>query len=360
MGKLSGLPVWNYRPTQPLLSGELYCRPLKSCIMWWIPILCVPCFLAQAEADDRPTVIVVVGAEGKPEYGRQFEAWAGNVVAAAEQGNARVVRIGPGADIEENSKSDRERLKNALAALTPDSPHPVWLVLIGHGAFDRRKATFNLDGPDVSAEDLKEWLAPLERPLAVVNCASASGPFLSHLAGPDRVIVTAARSGAELNFARFGEYFSAALSDSAADLDKDEQVSLLEAFLAASSQVAEFYRRENRLATEHSLLDDTGDGLGTPADWFRGVRAVKAAKDDAPIDGVRANQLHLIPSDREEHLTPEIRARRDELETQVEALRRRKSEFEESQYYAELEPLLVQLAKIYAEAEETSGGSEKQ
>ena len=147
-----------------------------------------------------------------------------------------------------------------------------------------------------------------------------------------------------------GEHFSKALGDLTSDLDKDEQVSLLEAFLAASSQTAEFYKRETRLATEHSLMDDTGDGLGTPADWFRGVRAVKAAKDGAAIDGVRANQLHLIPSDREELLSPEQRARRDELEAQVEALRRRKAEMEEPQYYAELEAILVELAGVYAAA----------
>ncbi|MBW3598282.1 MAG: hypothetical protein KY475_13545 [Planctomycetes bacterium] len=317
--------------------------------MCWIPLLCVSLFLADVEG--RPTVIVVVGAAGAPEYGRQFETWAANVTEAAEAGNAEVIRIGLG-EGGEGEASDRERLKNVLAEVPPDSPHPVWLVLIGHGAFDRRKATFNLDGPDVSTEELKEWLEPLDRPVAVVNCASASGTFLSALAGGNRVIVTATRSGAEQNFARFGEYFSAALSDSGADLDKDEQVSLLEAFLAASSRVEEFYKRENRLATEHSLIDDTGDGLGTPADWFRGIRAVKAAKDDAEIDGLRANQLHLISSDREELLTPEQRARRDELEAEIETLRRRKAELDGSQHYAALEPLMVELARIYAEAEQ--------
>src|SRR5213075_927990 len=98
-----------------------------------------------------------------------------------------------------------------------------------------------------------------------------------------RVIVAAARSGYEQNYARFGQYMAEAIADPTADLDKDGQTSLLEAFLTASRRVAEYYATEGRMVTEHALLDDNGDGFGTPADWFRGIRAVKAAKDGAPL-----------------------------------------------------------------------------
>jgi hypothetical protein len=303
-----------------------------------------------ASTGERPTVIVVVGAPGTPEYGRQFEQWAERVVSAAEQGAADVVRLGPGAELS-GEGNDRERLQETLKSLEGKSSEPVWLVLIGHGAYDRRKATFNLEGPDISADDLAEWLKALERPAAVVNCASCSGPFINRLAAPQRVVVTATRSGSEQNFARFGEFFSQAVADLTADLDKDQQVSLLEAYLAAANGAEEFYKRESRLATEHALLDDTGDGLGTPAAWFRGVRATRAAKEGAEIDGLRAGQLHLTPSAGEESLSPELREKRDALEASIEALRRRKGEMEEAKYYAELEPLLLQLAQIYAQAE---------
>ena len=78
------------------------------------------------------------------------------------------------------------------------------------------------------------------------------------------MVVTATRSGSELNFARFGQYLADAIGDPQADLDKDGQVSLLEAFLMASGRVAEFYRTRIELATEHALIDDNGDRLGTP------------------------------------------------------------------------------------------------
>jgi hypothetical protein len=306
-------------------------------------------FALLGSVHDGATVVVVVGAEGRPEYGRRFQEWASRLEDAAKKGGANLVRIGPGA--KESSGDDRERLKSLLAAESKDAPHPLWLVFFGHGAYDRRKATFNLEGPDVSADDLAEWLAPFERPVAVVNCASCSGPFIHRLAAPERVIVTATRSGSEQSFTHFGEYFSQAVGDAAADLDKDNQVSLLEAYLAASNRVEEFYKQEGRLATEHALLDDTGDGLGTPAGWFRGVRAAKAAKGGAEIDGLRASQIHLVASAGESSLTPEQRTRRDELEAAVEELRRRKSGMDEAAYFTELEKLLVELARIYTAEE---------
>ncbi len=320
--------------------------------MWIAAWGCVLAAVAQVE--DRPMAIIVVGAPGTADYGKQFDQWATRLARASEQGGAQVVRVGPGAAESPEGSEDRDVLQRLLAAQPPRSPHPLWLVLVGHGAYDRRKATFNLRGPDVSAEELAQWLAPLARPVAVVNCAAASGPFLPHLAAPGRIVVTATRSGAEQSFARFGDYFSQAIGDASADLDKDEQVSLLEAFLAASARVEEFYRQEGRLATEHALLDDTGDGQGTPAAWFRGVRATQAAQEGAEIDGLRASQAHLIPSAPEEALSAEQRAQRDALEAEIENLRRRKSELEEEDYYAALEALLVRLATLYAKSDNSN------
>ena len=110
-----------------------------------------------------------------------------------------------------------------------------------------------------------------------------------------------------MNFARFGQYLAEAIADPRADLDKDGQVSLLEAFLTASNRVERVLSHPiAQLATEHALLDDNGDRLGTPADWFRGVHATKRAKDGAAPDGIRAHQFHLIPSDRERRHVPEL------------------------------------------------------
>jgi hypothetical protein len=221
-------------------------------------------------------------------------------------------------------------------------------VLIGHGTFDGREAKFNLRGTDIAAAELAEWLKPFRRPLAIIDTSSSSAPFLAKLSGPNRVIVTSTRSGYEQNFARFGKYFTEAVGDPASDLDKDGQVSLLEAFLCGARKTAEFYKTEQRLATEHALLDDNGDGMGTPAEWFRGVRATKQAKDGASLDGTRAHQLHLVRSVGELGLSAEARTRRDKIEVEIASLRLRKARLTEDQYYQELERLLLSLAGIYA------------
>ena len=167
------------------------------------------------------------------------------------------------------------------------------------------------------------------------------------LAAPDRVVITATKNGSENNYARFGGYLSQAIGDPAADIDKDGETSLLEAWLTAARKTADFYKDEGRIATEHSLLDDNGDGLGTPPDWFSGVRSVKKAKDGATPDGLRAAQIHLVHSAAERALTAEQRTERDTLERDLAALRERKSRMKEDDYYREIEALLIKLARIY-------------
>jgi hypothetical protein len=310
--------------------------------------LALPWLAVPAAAEEKQTVLVVVGAAGEKEYGEQFREWAARWEAAAKQASAEFATIG----LEESAeKPDREQLQERLKSLAGESTEPVWLVLIGHGTFDGKTAKLNLRGPDVAPAELASWLKPIERPLAILDCTSSSGPFLNELSGPGRVVLTATRSGFEFNFARLGDHLSAAIADPAADLDKDEQISLLEAFLRAAAGVKEFYAGEARLATEHALIDDNGDKQGTPADWFQGLRATKTAKDGAELDGLRATQFVLVRSAREQQLPPQTRARRDELERSLAALRKQKAALAEDEYLAQIEPLLIELAKLYEQAE---------
>ena len=238
-------------------------------------LLALSLCLATAGAPDRPCVVIVVGASGAPEYAAQFRQSADRWQAAAKKAGAESIRIGLS---EQSGVTDRERLKSILAEKAKDALEPLWIVLIGHGTYDGREAKFNLRGPDMTDLELSEWVAPYKRPVVIIDCASASGPFINRLSGNNRVVVTATKSGYEINFTRFGQYLAEAIADDHADLDKDGQVSLLEAFLTASSRVDEYYRTHSQLATEHALLDDNGDRLGTPPNWFRGVRADPACQ----------------------------------------------------------------------------------
>lgn len=322
-----------------------YCVPLMwelvAAVAWLLPNALQADVLREAI---QPTVMLVIGAAGEPEFGSNFVHQAELWKQTAARASAKCVIIGEGPVAE---ATDREVLEKRLQSEPPAGSQVLWLVLIGHGTFDGEAARFNLRGPDFSAAELADWLRPFSRPLVVINTASASAPFLSKLSGTNRVIVTATRSGEEQYFTRFGEYLAEAFADEESDLDHDDQVSLLEAFLVASSKVQEFYRTDGRLATEHALLDDNGDAKGTPADWFQGLRAVKSAKGGAPVDGDRAGQMHLVLSSAEQALPPEARARRDALELSLSRLHDRKSALGESEYYDQLEKLLLKLARLY-------------
>lgn len=297
-------------------------------------------------AQEQTTVIVVVGAGGEDDFTKEFTSWAGLWQTNCAKAGARFIGIGLDAD----KGQDLEKLKATVESERKDGDSDLWLVLLGHGTFDGKQAKFNLRGPDLVDAQLAGWLAPFQRPLAIIDTSSSSGPFLPTLSKAGRVVITATRSGSELNYSRFGGLFSKAFSGTEADLDKDGQVSLLEAWLWASAGVAEFYKTEGRLSTEHSLLDDNGDTLGTPSDWFRGVRAVKKPDQGASVDGRRAHQLHLIRSEQERRMTPETRAKRDELEIAVFKLHDDKPSMPEKEYYQKLEALMLQLAKLYESA----------
>ncbi len=297
-------------------------------------------FLIRA-SDAASRVLIVTGAPGEEQYATAFSQWSSNWQKACAAAGAKA------AVIESTDKEALPHLHQTLEAEPTSTTDELWLVLLGHGSFDGKDGKFNLAGDDLSASDLAAWLKPFHRPVIVVCSFSASGAFLKPLSGPGRIVITATKSGAENNYARFGGYFSEAIADPAADLDKDGQTSVLEAWLAAAQRVADFYKNEDRLATEHSLLDDNGDGLGTPPDWFQGIRVVKKTKDSREPDGLRAHQIHLLPSEAERALPPAVRAERDALERELAQLRETKATLPEDEYYAKLEALVVRLARLY-------------
>ncbi len=301
-----------------------------------------------------------MGAPGEPEFSSNFVSQVDHWMKACERGRANTICIGlaenvavthtlTAVSLSSPAASDHDLLQQSLAAQAAETNRPLWLVFIGHGTYDGKEARFNLRGPDLTANELRDWVRPLRRPLVFIDTTSASAPFLNALSASNRVIVTATRSGNEQNFAHFGRYFAEALTLPESDLDQDGQTSVLEAFLWASASTAEFYKSGGRLATEHALLDDNGDGLGTPADWFRGVRPVKKPEGKGVVDGTRAHQSHLVLSQAEQALPADVRARRDVIELSIARLRETKSQREEEDYYRELEKLLLQLQAAYGD-----------
>lgn len=300
---------------------------------------------ATREADE---LIVVIGAAGDEEYGKIFDEEAEQWRKTAAASDVRLTLIGAEQtpDKKVAQATDRDRLLAAITAAAKSETSTLWLVFIGHGTFDGRAAAFNLRGPDLTSDALQGALKEVLRPTIVINTTAASAPFLTALSGPGRVIVTATKTGQERNYARFGRYFAKRVTDPSADLDKDEQTSLFEAFLAAARDTAEFYKSEGRIATEHPLLDDDGDGRGVRVDFFDRGKLVKRPAGETAVDGDLARRVALKPAAAERGLSSEQLATRDRLETELAALRRRKAELPEEQYFAELERVLVALARL--------------
>lgn len=347
MNKLGKHSTFNIQRSTPNGGVRSFLRRLMlnvECSMFLLVLIFLFPHSSPAQTNEQRTLVLVIGAAGEPEYGEQFSTWADLWKQAAAKGGLQISVIGEDTN---NPENDFTRLLNVLTNEAAKPAGELWLVFIGHGTYDGRSAKFNLRGPDISASELAAVLKPCQRPLAVIDCTSASGPFINALSGPNRVVITATRSGDEVNATRFGGYLAKAIADPAADLDKDGQTSLLEAFLLASRETQQFYKEAGRLATEHALLDDNGDGLSTPADWFSGVRAVKTAANGKSVDGVRAQQLMLVRGEVEQEFSPEVRAQRDELEKKLSELRAHKEGMPEDQYYRQLEDIMVDIARLY-------------
>ena len=116
---------------------------------------------------------------------------------------------------------------------------------------------------------------------------------------------------------------------------------MLEAILHASAATKAFYDDAQRVVPEHAVIDDNGDGRATGTDKFKGLRA-----EGASPDGALAREIQFL-GDTIDPLSAEAREERTKLEAEIEALRQRKKQLPEDDYYAELETLMRRMAKLY-------------
>ena len=291
-------------------------------------------------------LLIVVGLAGDPEHGELFHKWGASLAESAghlgvpqdhvaylvdepAEGEARVTGK---ATLDEINKTFDRFVRDATA------DDAVYVVLIGHGSYDGKTAKFNLPGPDVAAADFAAQFKRLPtRQIVFVDTASASGPFVNELSAPGRTIITATRNGAE-NFATlFGGYFVDALSGEQADGDKNGRVTMLEAFQFAKTAVQRAYDKEGLLSTEHAVLDDNGDRVGSPDP--------SATGNDGKVAALTA--LGSVADARPLPADPKMRAlvlEQRDMEHRVESLRLLKDNMDPVKYQSELEKLVTDLA----------------
>ena len=214
----------------------------------------------------------------------------------------------------------------------------ITIYLIGHGSGADEESKFNIVGPDITGTQFAEMLDPFsEQDIVIVNTTSASYGFSASLSSEGRVVISSTRSPSEKFDPIFSRYFIEALDQRNGDRDKNNRVSMLEAFNYAKVSVDQWYEGQGRLASEHAGLDDNGDALFSLNPTIVDVDGRLA--EIAYIDTLEDDGENL--SDR----ALSLKARMQEVERSVFILRGRKADFLEADYWRQLETLLVELAK---------------
>ena len=213
------------------------------------------------------------------------------------------------------------------------------VILIGHGTSDQAEARFNITGPDLAPSDLQMALTGFPtQTLALVHTGSASGGFLEPLSGPNRIIITATRTQRERNATEFAQFFVEAITGESADLDKDERVSLLEAYQYAREEVIRFYEDENEILTEHAVLDDNGDGTGSEEVGLNEPDGSLAAGFQLGGISVTEEEINQDPE------LARLYEERRQIQARITELRVLRDAMQEEAYMAAMEELLVELA----------------
>jgi hypothetical protein len=303
--------------------------------------------------------LIVTGLGGEPKFTEQF-AKAGETLSRAlhvKHGlpDSAIVWLG------EDSVSKRERyagratkeaIERAFGRIADRSRagDQVLVVLIGHGSGEGTDSKLSIPGPDLTAADFARLLSRLDKQrVAFVNLASASGDMIEVLSGPNRVVLTATKTAFERNESQFGQFFVDAMAADGADTDKDGRVSLLEAYRYANVETKRHYENASKLQSEHAQLDDDGDGKGVADPTGRTGDGVVARRFFLDADKFAARVAAGDPQ------LAKLYQDRFALEEQIDALKKRKSDLEMEAYDAELEKLLLSLARTSRQIRQMEG-----
>lgn len=298
--------------------------------------------LSVPAAAQQTRALIVSGAAGDAEYAARQKAWRDALVTQLTSRlgvpASRIVVLAE-ADVDGYQPSTAVNVRRAIATVraSQQADDTLFVVLMGRGTFDGVDAKFNLVGPDLTATDWRELLRDMPGRLVFVQTASASFPFLSALAGPNRVVMTATDSPQQRYDTVFAEHFVAAFAPETdgADLDGDGRISMWEAFAYAAEASRRYYQGRGQLSVERALLDDSGDGVGRDV-----------AKDGD--DGFLASRTFLDPDPESATSDPTVTlliGRRNTLETELDELRRKKGFMPAADYARELERIVIDIAR---------------
>ena len=325
-----------------------------------VPVLWAALWLCSQPlaAQENRWALLVGGISGDAELQAEFLQWIRDLHETLEESlgfrKDQIIvlfdepQLAPDIVRDKSTHANLQKASRELASAAPEID-TLFVFIIGHGSVDGRNYKLNLPGPDPEAKDLAEMLASIPaRRIAVVNATTCSGASVKDLSGKGRIVVAATKSGSEKNRTHMGAFFIEALKNTDADTDKNNRISILEAFTYARRRTEEYYRKRGNLQSEHPVLDDNGDGE---------AHAVPLPDDPGNADGLLARRTYLDSGDPlvgarvgpgQQALIQKARS----LEEQIDDLRSVKAEISVREYEARLEELLLELARTRAKLRE--------
>jgi hypothetical protein len=279
--------------------------------------------------------VTISGLGGEPDYEQRFKMWAEDIDGSLKKagGDSKVFTL-------QAPTRDKVRAQFADISKQAKPDDSLVLMLIGHGSYDGVEYKFNIPGPDLTGAEIASMLdhVPASRQLVVVT-TSSSGGAIESLRHPNRIVISATKAGAEKNATVFARFWAEAMREPAADTDKNEAVSALEAFHYAQKKTAEFFDTQKRLATEHAVLEDTGKGEGERDPKTENGEGRLAAA--FPLVRIGANAAAA----RDPNKRP-LLDQKEQVENAIDKLKYEKAAMNADEYKKQLTALLLQLARI--------------
>ncbi len=319
------------------------------------------CTLAAAPVHAGTVHVILCGAGGEEEFQKKFSEWGTRLhkvlVSTIQVPADRVHLLAESAvaDIPQSGAISLEAIQQLFGKISPGltDKDELYVYLIGHGGYVKKESKFHIPGPDMTSLELDRLLdaAPAGR-VIVLNGGSTSAGFINDLSGPNRVICTATKSVDEYNATEFMHHFVTGLEDGSADLNHDDRISFLEACEQAVALTSAWFTGEGLIATEHAILDDNGDGLGSrlPLTQQSNEILASAVTQLPPVfDGLLARECFLKDFTFPPGVPPATIEAYLEIMDDIEALKRNKANLDEAEYYRQLEAKLIQAAKTNRE-----------
>lgn len=347
----------------PNIPFRLFAR-MALCLFFCVALgeVCLRPAVAQGDGPGRHALIIS-GLGGSPEYTQKFQNYVFETRKALlerfgfEAANIHVLgEAGIQDEPYVDDLSNAENIRAAFAALqqAAGASDHVFIILFGHGGYANGEARLNIPRRDLSQHDFASLVDGLAAGRVVfINTSSASAPFVEALSGPERIVITATRTGTQTNETSFPRFMIEALTESVADRDKDGRTSVAELYTYASEKTDQWFEDNGNIPTENALLDDNGDQEGSRLEELENGA-------DGHLAGITyfspAGGAALAATGGDQNLDAGWLQERENIEVGIATIKSKKAQMDVDAYYAELEVLFVKLARGNAAAERAAAG----